>query len=108
MKRSFSDLDSDEEIVVDKQEVHYSKNINQGISIKGRAKREADSKHTEKSNIKKIIKNYYIDKSKIKHLEERQDKSLKIILPYLRKQLVEIYRLDNEPNTFNHLKNNYL
>ncbi|KAF1799185.1 hypothetical protein FB192DRAFT_1450671 [Mucor lusitanicus] len=120
MKR-IEDLQSDEDVVQDKpikkakiasvsigqfKRQHYPKDVN--LKIKGASKQLSESKKKKRKYIQEKVTQFIKDKSSIKNLEIRRRKNLVEILPYIKEQLTDIYRLENEPGTFKNLKHQYL
>lgn len=92
-KRIEDGLDSDDEAVQDK--------ASPSIKIRGTA-------NERKLEVKKKIKQLIKDLKSIKQLQERRKRYLSDIVPYIKNQLQHIYRVDNEPLTYQQLKNEYL
>lgn len=92
-KRIEDGLDSDDEAVQDK--------ASPSIKIRGTA-------NERKLEVKRKIKQLIKDLKSIKQLQERRKRYLSDIVPYIKNQLQHIYRVDNEPLTYQQLKNEYL
>ena len=93
MTKRIEDLASDDEVVQDK--------ASPPIKIRGTA-------NEKKLEIKRKIRQLIKDLKSIKQLQERRKRYLFDIVPYIKNQLQQIYRVDNEPLTYQQLKNEYL
>ncbi|KAL0138890.1 hypothetical protein V8B55DRAFT_1448933 [Mucor lusitanicus] len=105
MKR-IEDLQSDEDVVQDKP-IKKAKIASVSIGQFKRQHYPKDQKEKRKY-IQEKVTQFIKDKSSIKNLEIRRRKNLVEILPYIKEQLTDIYRLENEPGTFKNLKHQYL
>ncbi|KAL9537492.1 hypothetical protein PS6_011729 [Mucor atramentarius] len=118
MTKRIQDLGSDDEVVQDvpirtktstppvatvtvqefiKQKDH-PKNIN--LKIKGAARMLNETKRNQRRLIIQKIGQFVKDKQTIQSLELRRQRYLEEILPYIKDNLTNIYRLDNEPKLF--------
>lgn len=94
MTKRIEDLASDDEVVQDKASLPP-------IQIRGTA-------NERKLEVQRKIKQLMKDLKSIKQLQERRKRYLSDIVPYIKNQLQHIYRVDNEPLTYQQLKNEYL
>lgn len=78
------------------------------MKIRKAAKRLSESLILQRKNIKAKIAQLVKDKKSIQRLETRRQNYLQEILLYIQENLTGIYRLDNEPVTYNQLKYKYL
>ncbi|KAL9536829.1 hypothetical protein MBANPS3_012330, partial [Mucor bainieri] len=88
----------------------YKLNRPEGVNLKirGAAQQLSKDKAIQRRYIQQKIKQFDNDKEAIQGLEIRRLRNLSIILPYTKEHLTDIYRLDNEPVTYNQLKYKFL
>lgn len=125
MTKQIQDLGSDDEVVQDVpvrtktfappvasitvqqfKQKNYPKSVN--LKIKGAAQTLNETKRNQRSLIIHKIGQFVKDKQTIQNLELRRQRYLEEILPYIKNNLTDIHRLDNEPVTYNQLKYKFL